>query len=338
MQQSSFLAIPYSYGRPPWSQCRCVLWINYCSDSSHGYVPINVSYDKTWALKPIGHYITVFFQAMGKTLEMCIIQRLRRQLVALARNGQQKTCCIILTLLFLLVLSCVIEDDVYFWIRITDLSGIPSDDALEEASLTTSIAAIVVADALLVCTLLDICGCWKLMLACATDVALLYRMEPKQDITGRLEHPSNWRNRWISSSICFSRRLRRSIHPSALLVFTACVVAQGNGEPLPGVPSLPSYYVSVGITTVATALIVFRIFDVTKRCKGARGRFAHIVEVITESGALFSTTLLIATVLQYKSNSAFPFSDSLYNASLYFRRASIPITVRFQPFSTGKSW
>ncbi|KAF5327377.1 hypothetical protein D9619_003893 [Psilocybe cf. subviscida] len=115
-----------------------------------------------------------------------------------------------------------------------------------------------------------------------------------------------------------------------LVILCALLVGEmvpnaGSGIPAAAGPTL--YYVSVGITAIASGLIIYRIIDVTKRSGGAGGRYTFTIEVIVESGALYLITLLIASVLLSEINTAIVYSDALLGAWMYFYRASIPITV-----------
>lgn len=57
------------------------------------------------------------------------------------------------------------------------------------------------------------------------------------------------------------------------------------------------FFISVGITILATTLIIFRIIALTGRGGKAKRRYRYIIEVLIESGALYSCTSLIVSVL-----------------------------------------
>jgi hypothetical protein len=58
------------------------------------------------------------------------------------------------------------------------------------------------------------------------------------------------------------------------------------------------FFISAGITVLATALIIYRIIDVSQYSTGqAKSRYQYIIEILVESGIMYSTTLLISGVL-----------------------------------------
>lgn len=128
--------------------------------------------------------------------------------------------------------------------------------------------------------------------------------------------------------------MRRYMIPTkALAVFFIVTVVPNAGSGFPPAAGPILYYMSVGITAIASGLIIYRIMNVTKQCGGVAGRYTYTIEVIVESGALYLITLLIASVLLSEANAESVYSESLVGSWMYFNRASIPITVRVSSFS-----
>jgi hypothetical protein len=81
------------------------------------------------------------------------------------------------------------------------------------------------------------------------------------------------------------------------------------------------FFISMGITVLATSLIIFRILNVS-RAGGTAGRYGHVIEILVESGILYSTLLFITGVLQALTTAPL----SVGEAGTYFTAVLIPVT------------
>ncbi|KAF5319634.1 hypothetical protein D9619_008857 [Psilocybe cf. subviscida] len=89
------------------------------------------------------------------------------------------------------------------------------------------------------------------------------------------------------------------------------------------------FFISSGITVLATALITYRIIDVSQNSNGqARSRYQFIIEILVESGVIYSATLLITGVLlAVGGNIAVPnHSVALTQAASYWGGIVTPVT------------
>ncbi|KAF5310055.1 hypothetical protein D9619_010484 [Psilocybe cf. subviscida] len=85
------------------------------------------------------------------------------------------------------------------------------------------------------------------------------------------------------------------------------------------------FFLSMSITALATGLIIYRIADVSNRIPGARFRYQYIIEVLVESGLMYSTTLLISGVLLAARKNNFT-KYTLVQASSYWGGILPPVT------------
>ncbi len=72
-------------------------------------------------------------------------------------------------------------------------------------------------------------------------------------------------------------------------------------------------YISCSLATTlwCTVLIVIRILTVTRGVNGRLGDYQHIIEVLVESSALHSVTLIIFIALEARNNAASVYFDTL---------------------------
>ncbi|KAF5310048.1 hypothetical protein D9619_010483 [Psilocybe cf. subviscida] len=85
------------------------------------------------------------------------------------------------------------------------------------------------------------------------------------------------------------------------------------------------FFLSVGITVLATGLIIYRIVDVFNRIPGERSRYQYVIEALVESGLMYSTTLLISGVLMVVRSDNFT-NCTLVQASAYWGGILTPVT------------
>lgn len=86
------------------------------------------------------------------------------------------------------------------------------------------------------------------------------------------------------------------------------------------------FFLSIGITALATGLIIYRIADVSKRLPGETSRYQYVIEVLVESGVMYSITLLISGVLTAVRGDHFT-RYTLVQASCYWGGILTPVTV-----------
>ncbi|KAF8990222.1 hypothetical protein BDQ17DRAFT_1333606 [Cyathus striatus] len=81
------------------------------------------------------------------------------------------------------------------------------------------------------------------------------------------------------------------------------------------------FFISMGITIFATSMIIIRILTVS-RAGGTAGRYRYVIEILVESGILYSTLLFITGVLQALTTAPLPVTE----AATYFTAVLIPVT------------
>jgi hypothetical protein len=82
------------------------------------------------------------------------------------------------------------------------------------------------------------------------------------------------------------------------------------------------FFISMGITVIATSLIIFRILSVSRASGTAGRRHGHFIEIFVESGILYSTLLFITGVLQALTTAPLTVGE----AGTYFTSVLIPVT------------
>jgi len=88
------------------------------------------------------------------------------------------------------------------------------------------------------------------------------------------------------------------------------------------VPIISLYlFLSMGITVVATGLIAYRVVTVSRGGVYA-SEYNYVVEVLVESGVLYSTILFVSSVIQVIPNA----SLGTFEAATYFTGILIPVT------------
>lgn len=85
------------------------------------------------------------------------------------------------------------------------------------------------------------------------------------------------------------------------------------------------FFLSMGITVLATSLIIYRIADVSKRSRGEITKYQYAMEVLVESGLMYSATLLISGVLLAVRGNDFT-NYTLVQASSYWGGILTPVT------------
>ncbi|KAF5327208.1 hypothetical protein D9619_004561 [Psilocybe cf. subviscida] len=87
------------------------------------------------------------------------------------------------------------------------------------------------------------------------------------------------------------------------------------------------FFISIGITVLATALIIYRVIDVSRRSTGqTKGRYQYTIEIAIESGAMYSITLLIAGVLLAVRGKMDGPNYSITQAASYWGGILTPVT------------
>ena len=93
------------------------------------------------------------------------------------------------------------------------------------------------------------------------------------------------------------------------------------------------FFISAGITVLATALITYRIIDVSQYIQDSTGqamsRYQYIIEILVESGIMYSATLLISGVLLAVGGNIAGSNPSiaLTQAAAYWGGIVTPVTV-----------
>ncbi len=77
--------------------------------------------------------------------------------------------------------------------------------------------------------------------------------------------------------------------------------------------SLQVVYISCILATTlwCTVLIVFRVLTIIRRTNGRLGDYRHVIEVLVESSALHSVTLIIYIALEASNKVASDYFDTL---------------------------
>lgn len=88
------------------------------------------------------------------------------------------------------------------------------------------------------------------------------------------------------------------------------------------------FFISIGVTVLATALITYRVIDVSRSSTGqTSSRYQYIVEILVESGVMYSSTLLIAGVLLAVRGNIDGPNYSITQAASYWGGILTPVTV-----------
>lgn len=85
--------------------------------------------------------------------------------------------------------------------------------------------------------------------------------------------------------------------------------------------------VSLGVTILATGLIIYRIVWLARDAWGETSRYQFIIEVLLKSGALYAITLTVEAVLLVVQRSH-PNNGALWKATNYWGGVLPPIVVR----------
>ncbi len=91
------------------------------------------------------------------------------------------------------------------------------------------------------------------------------------------------------------------------------------------------FLISAGITTLATTLIIYRIFDVSRRSSSEMSSYQYTIEILVESGLMYTTTIVITAVLLAIGGSSFD-NLAVFQASQYFGALLTPMTVSLAQF------
>ncbi|KAF8990841.1 hypothetical protein BDQ17DRAFT_1433516 [Cyathus striatus] len=84
-------------------------------------------------------------------------------------------------------------------------------------------------------------------------------------------------------------------------------------------PTVTLFFMLMGITLITTSMIIYRIVTVSKHAPGAAGRYRYIIEILVESGTLYSGVLLITGIVE-----SLP-SNIVSSFASYFVALLIPI-------------
>ncbi|KAF8996721.1 hypothetical protein BDQ17DRAFT_1329792 [Cyathus striatus] len=85
-------------------------------------------------------------------------------------------------------------------------------------------------------------------------------------------------------------------------------------------PASSLSFISSGITIISTSMIIYRILTVS-RDSGSMGRHGYIIEILVESGVLYSVPLLIVGVMLVIRNDI-----TVTEAGTYLMAILIPVT------------
>ena len=124
---------------------------------------------------------------------------------------------------------------------------------------------------------------------------------------------------------CLIFTLRKALIPILLVL---------NADIGPGQVSIIClfFFISIGVTILATALITYRVVDVSRRSTGqTRSRYQYTIEILVESGIMYSSTLLIAGVLLAVRGNIDGPNYSITQAASYWGGILTPVTVSFCP-------
>ncbi len=87
------------------------------------------------------------------------------------------------------------------------------------------------------------------------------------------------------------------------------------------------FLISVGITTIATSMIAYKIIALSKRRQEHIRRYEYTTKIIVESGLMYSVTLFITAVLLAVQGSSLD-NLNVVQAAAYFGAILTPMTVR----------
>lgn len=94
-------------------------------------------------------------------------------------------------------------------------------------------------------------------------------------------------------------------------------------ERAPGVGILTFYSISLTVTALATGLIFLRVVSVVKQSEGRVGSYALTMEVVVESGVLYTVALVVTAVFLMEGccfasedNMALPITASFWTQAL----------------------
>ncbi|KAF5327873.1 hypothetical protein D9619_003925 [Psilocybe cf. subviscida] len=108
--------------------------------------------------------------------------------------------------------------------------------------------------------------------------------------------------------------------------FVLDIMPQGYLPPALAETSQPVFnFISLGVTVLATTLIVYRICDVSRRSIDGGSAYRYTTEVVVESGALNSVMLLLTSILLIMCTGK-PLVGPTIQAYCYCLGISIPIT------------
>jgi hypothetical protein len=150
------------------------------------------------------------------------------------------------------------------------------------------------------------------------------------------------RSSWPSSRCYCSEKSVRDIFVLTNISITDCfsalipILLVLNANLGPGKVSIIClfFFLSIGITVLATGLIMYRIADVSKRSRGEITKYQYAMEVLVESGVMYSVTLLISGVLLAVRGNDFT-HYTLVQASSYWGGILTPVTVNIAFIACG---
>ncbi|KAF8989379.1 hypothetical protein BDQ17DRAFT_1414415 [Cyathus striatus] len=91
------------------------------------------------------------------------------------------------------------------------------------------------------------------------------------------------------------------------------------------VPINSFYYITLGVTVIATSMVVYRIITVSGRA-GTVGRYRYAIEILVESGIIYSIPLLILGVIESLPNLTPSEINLLWEVDTYVLAFLVPVT------------
>ncbi|KJA25296.1 hypothetical protein HYPSUDRAFT_37792 [Hypholoma sublateritium FD-334 SS-4] len=85
------------------------------------------------------------------------------------------------------------------------------------------------------------------------------------------------------------------------------------------------FLISAGVTTLATSLIIYRIFDVSRRSSNEMNSYQYTIEILVESGVMYTATIVVTAILLAIQGSSFD-DLKVVQAASYFGALLTPMT------------
>jgi hypothetical protein len=117
-----------------------------------------------------------------------------------------------------------------------------------------------------------------------------------------------------------------------VLILIICIPSLDREDPRKQLLGIPGFYfVSLAVTMLATALIIYRIVSVVKESEGETSNYSLTIEVLIESGGMYAASLAITSILYIVENR--PYTPEIRQLKLdlaesFWQQILTPIAVR----------